>query len=195
MNAPLRLDSLSPPVSRYRFSVADYHRLSDAGILNEDSRVELIEGELVSMAPIGSFHQSAVDRLNIILARQSGNFILRVQGPICLGQHSEPEPDFSLLKARQDFYRKAHPTAEDVLLVIEISDSTLAYDREVKLRLYAEHAIPETWIFDMNGQQLEIHRQPSKDGYRQLLKPERGAFVSPSLLPGIRVDWAAIFAD
>ncbi len=195
MNTPLRLESLSPPMSRYRFSVLDYHRLAEVGILNEDSRVELIEGELVKMAPIGSFHQSAVDRLTEILARQSEDFVLRVQGPISLGEHSEPEPDFALLRRRRDFYRKAHPTASDVLLVIEISDATLAYDREVKLLLYAEHGVAETWIFDMSAQQLETHRQPSKDGYRQILKPERAAIVSPSSLPDVRVDWATIFQD
>jgi Uma2 family endonuclease len=193
MNAPLKLESLSPPVSRFRFTVADYHRLAEVGILNEDSRVELIEGELVSMAPIGSFHQSAVDLLNEILSRQTENFLLRVQGPISLGEHSEPEPDFSLLKRRSDFYRNAHPGASDIPLVIEVSDSTLAYDSEIKLRLYAENGIPESWIFDMQAKQLEIHREPSKEGYRQVLKPKRGTLASAALIPQLQVDWALVF--
>jgi len=125
---------MAAPLVRHRFTVEEYHRMGQAGILSEDDRVELIEGEIVEMAPVGSRHAACVKRLNALLSRRAGGrALVSVQDPIRLGEHSEPQPDLALLKPREDFYAAAHPGPEDVLLVIEVAETSLEYDREVKL--------------------------------------------------------------
>ena len=126
--------------TRYKLSVEDYHKLGAAGVLTEDSRVELIEGELIEMAPIGPKHASVVDTLVALLASQAANqFRLSTQNPLTLIPMSEPQPDLMLLKPRSDRYASSLPGAADVLAVIEVSDKTLEYDRGPKLSLYARH--------------------------------------------------------
>lgn len=134
----------------YRFTVDDYNRMAETGILKEDARVELIEGEIKMMSPIGSRHASTVDRSDRALKRLLGDsYIVRVQGPILLDDYSEPQLDLAVLHFRDDFYAGGHPTPADVLLVIEVADSTLQEDRKVKMPLYARAGIPEAWLVDL----------------------------------------------
>src|SRR5690606_20814261 len=136
------------------------------GLLAWDARVELIEGEIIDMAPIGSRHAMAVDLLTERLVEMANrSALVRTQGPGRLGPHSEPEPDIALLKRHVDRYVNSHPTADDFLLIIEVSDTTLRFDREVKARLYALHRIPEYWVIDLTNDRLHVHRDPSQGRY------------------------------
>lgn len=156
---------MSLPLARYRFTVDDYYRLAQAGILGEDDRVELIEGEIVMMTPIGSRHAacvSGIDRLFRVLGEQ---VVVRVQCPVRLDDLSEPEPDLCLARPRADFYSGAHPGPADVLLLIEVGDSSIGYDRGIKLPLYARSGIPAVWILDLARGLVEAYSDPSPDGY------------------------------
>jgi len=180
---------------RKRFTVDEYHKLGQAGVLSEDERIELIEGELIQMPPIGSVHAGMVGRLDH--AFQAGvrkSFVVWTQNPLSLPPGSEPQPDLSLLKPREDDYLNSLPTASDVLLVIEVADTTLAYDRDVKIPLYAKQGIAESWLLDVNARRLEMHRDPGPDGYRTLLRPGRDESVSPLALPDLKIDLKALFA-
>lgn len=129
--------SLAASAPRHRFSVDDYHRMVDAGLLGEDDRVELLEGDIIDMSPIGSRHAACVDRLTRLLTiGLSEQAIVRVQGPIRLDELSEPQPDVAVLRRRDDFYATALPGPDDVMVVVEVADTTLAVDREVKAPLY-----------------------------------------------------------
>ena len=183
-----------PWVKRRPITVGDYDRMAEAGILTERDRVELIEGELVAMSPIGSYHHGTVNRLNYLLMRAVGDrAIVSVQGPVRLDDLSEPEPDFALLKPRPDFYRDAHAVAADVLLLIEVADSSLNYDRAVKRALYARHGIAEFWIFNLIAGEIEICRQPTAAGYAAIDIAGRDRELEPLLLPGVRISAASIF--
>jgi Uma2 family endonuclease len=195
MNARTSIEHLEPAISRYTFSVEEFHKLAEAGVLNEDSRVELIEGELIKMAPIGSPHAGVVEQLVYSFQKQAGDYMVRTQNPVVLGGHSEPEPDIVLVRRRQDFYKKSHPRPEDILLIVEVAETTLEYDRKVKLPLYAEHGIAEAWLVDLTQKQLEIHLQPSADGYRQILKPARDEVVAPAFAADVHINLAELFAD
>lgn len=145
----------------HRVSLSEYHRMGEAGILGPGLRTELIDGEVIEMPPIGHPHAGTVDllanRLGEVVSKRA---LLRVQGPIWLDDYSEPLSDIALLRPRADYYRSAHPGPADVLLVIEVADSSLAYDREVKLPRYALAAVPEVWLVDLSGRRLLIHRRP-----------------------------------
>ncbi|MBM3943130.1 MAG: Uma2 family endonuclease [SAR202 cluster bacterium] len=174
--------------TRRRFTAEDYHRMAQAGILGEDDRVELIEGEIVEMAPIGSRHQAYVDRLNTLFARRmEGRAIIRVQGPIVLGGDSEPQPDLALLRPRPDYYAGAHPTPEDVLLLVEVSDSSGDYDRQVKAPLYARHGILEYWLVGLEAGVVEVYRQPAPEGYQQVSQVARGQRLTLQAFPSLKV--------
>ncbi|MCU0807155.1 MAG: Uma2 family endonuclease [Candidatus Contendobacter sp.] len=179
---------------RYRLTVAEYHRLGENGIFDEDSRVELIEGDLIAMPPIGEQHASKTRRLNRLFSLQVGDTaIVDVQNPVMLDARSEPQPDMVLLKPRPDFYESAHPRPEDVLLLIEVSDSTLRYDRDTKIPLYARAGIPEVWLLDVAGQRLEIYRRPSPEGYREIHYPAPTDSIAPVLLPELSLSVASLF--
>jgi Uma2 family endonuclease len=166
--------------------VEEYHQMALSGLLDETDRVELIEGELIDMSPIGSKHAFRVDSIARALQRSPGNSLLvRVQNPVLLGDHSEPQPDIAVVKDKN--YSEAHPGAEDVLLIVEVSDTTLAYDRDVKLSLYARHGIPEVWLLDVNAGELTIYREPAEGQYRLIRKPTRAETVSPVLVPGVAI--------
>ncbi|MCP5197728.1 MAG: Uma2 family endonuclease [Gammaproteobacteria bacterium] len=180
---------------RHRWTVAEYHRMGEVGLLNEDSRVELIEGEIIEMAPIGSPHGGGVKYLNNkLVSLLHGKAIVSVQDPIILGGHAEPQPDIALLRWRDDFYRTVNPHAEDVLLVIEVSDSTLRYDRDVKVPLYANHGIPEVWLLDIQDRQLEVYREPLNGEYRQR-ECRRTGQIAPILYPDAVIDLAELFPN
>jgi Uma2 family endonuclease len=182
---------IEPPelLRRHRLTVDEYHRMAEAGVLAPDARVELIDGEVVDMAPIGSRHGSAVKRLNQLLMDAVGKAaIVAVQDPVRLGDRSEPQPDLMLLAPRDDFYEAAHPVAADVLLLVEVSDSTARYDSVVKLALYARHGIREVWIVDLDNRVLRVCRQPVGDAYAEVSETSMPGLLSPLLLPGMSID-------
>lgn len=159
---------MSVQVAKRPFTVDEYYRMAESGILTEHDHVELINGEILAMSPIGSHHAGCVKRLNNILSTHlKENAIVSVQDPIYIDQYSEPEPDIAVLKPRSDFYTQHHPVPQDVLLIIEVSDITLKYDREVKLPLYAKAGIPEVWIVNLVEDRIEIYTQPAQDLYKQ----------------------------
>ena len=171
-------------LAQHRLSVDDYHKMGEAGIFDHDERLELIEGRLIDMAPIGSDHAGTVIQLNAVLNRPFARLALvSPQNPIRLSEHSEPQPDFAVLRPRADFYRTAHPQPHDVLLVVEVADTSVRYDREVKIPLYARHGIPEVWLLDLHSTQIEIYRQPGTEGYGEVLYPADDEAIAPVLLP------------
>ncbi|MEM7585605.1 MAG: Uma2 family endonuclease [Acidobacteriota bacterium] len=169
-----------------RFTVDDYHRMVDAGILAEDDPVELVEGQILMMAPVGSRHAAHVKRLNRLLTFELGTrAIVAVQDPITVDDFSEPEPDLSLLRPRDDFYAAAHPRPEDVFWLVEVSHTSLEVDREVKLPLYARHRIPEVWVVDVAAAVLEVFRSPENGRYRERSKVEKGQTISALAFPDL----------
>ncbi len=185
---------IDKPWTRHRWTVADYHKMGEVGLLTEDARVELIEGEIIEMAPIGSPHGGKVNRLIHIFSRHLGDRVMTAaQNPIILGNHSEPQPDIALLKWRNDFYEKAHPQPEDVFLVIEVSDTTVRYDRDVKIPLYARNAIAEAWLLDIPNQCLEVYRSPQAGKYQQMTRHTEGQ-LAPLALPEAVLNVAELVA-
>ncbi len=173
---------------RRRFSVDEYHQMAKSGILTEDDRVELIEGEIIQMSPIGHDHAGCVDFFANRLIRILGDdVIVRVQGPIVLGNHSEPEPDVAILRRRPDYYRSGHPTPADVLLVIEVGDSTVELDRQVKAPLYGRNGVPETWLVDLPHGLVLLYRHPGPDGYQIVITARRGDVISPLAFPDLTI--------
>lgn len=157
---------MSLPLARYRFTVDDYYRLAQAGILGEDDRVELIEGEIVKTAPIGSRHAACLSGITRLLIGTIGDRgIVRVRLPVRLDDYSEPEPDVCLPRPRSDRYADGHPGPADVLLLIEISDSSLAYDRDVKVPLYCRNGVDSVWIIDLGRSLVQAYSGASSDGY------------------------------
>lgn len=181
--------------TRVRFSRTDYHRMGETGILPQRPRVELLDGEIIQMSPIGPQHGCVVDRLaNFFLPRLANRAIGRVQGAIAIDAHSEPEPDLALLKPRPDFYARQHPTAADVLLLIEVSDSSIEQDLGTKLRLYARAAVPEYWVFDLTRDLLIVHRGPAGEAYTEVKELPRTATVCPLAFAEIPVRVGEILA-
>jgi Uma2 family endonuclease len=173
-------------LKRYRFTRADYHRMAQTGILKPDARVELIDGEIIEMSPIGSPHMGAVNRLtNYFVPRLVGAVVVQIQGPIALGDNGEPEPDVALLRFRDDFYATATATEADALLVIEVADSSERYDRQTKGPLYARYGIPELWIVDLNHDRVTRHLDPTMSGYRTTQVFRRGESLSPLAFPNL----------
>ena len=172
---------------RWRFTVDEYHRMAEAGILAPDDRVELIDGQVVEMSPIGASHAACVRRLNRLFGRLLSDVaMVDVQNPIVLGARDQPQPDLTVLRPREDGYRE-HPRAADLLLVIEVSDSSRAYDRDVKLPLYARAGIAEVWIVDLDGERIEAYRDAGLGGYRDVRVVSRGEILSPSAFPDVAV--------
>ncbi len=167
--------------------------MGDAGVFAPDARVELIEGAIIEMAPIGPPHASIVDRLNMWLAGALvGRAIVRVQNPIEANWRSEPQPDLTVLNLRDDWYAGAHPRPEDVLLVIVVAQTTLAFDRRVKLPMYARSGVAEVWIVDVNGQSVEVFRQPAGGAYVERIVASPGDVVAPVALPDVAIAVSAI---
>lgn len=161
------------------FTVDEYYLMAEAGILSEDDRVELIEGEIIDMAAIGIKHALCVDRLTLLLIRLLPDEVMvRAQNPIYLDKYSEPQPDLALLKRRDYSRRKHHPGSGDVLLVIEVSDTTLTFDRKVKLPLYARAGIPEVWIVNLQDNSIEVYSQPEGGAYQERQQLQYGQAVS-----------------
>jgi Uma2 family endonuclease len=175
-------------LKRWRLTVDDYHRMGKAGILHEDDRVELIEGELIEMAAIGSYHFTTVNNLNQEFSgRSGGRYIVSVQNPVRLSRHSEPQPDLTLLRPRADKYADGLPGPDDVLLIVEASDTTVATDRRVKLPLYSAAGIPEAWLVNIPRRSIEVHREPRGGRYQQVTVFRKGERVALLLLPDVSV--------
>lgn len=184
--------------ARHRWTVREFQRMGETGFLDPKARLELIEGELFEMAPIGSFHAGTVGILTRLLVRAVANSaFVHVQNPIWLDDHSEPQPDIVLLRPRSDYYLKEHPRAEDVLLLIEVSDSTVRFDRKTKIPLYARHGIPEVWlVVGPRRRHIEVYRelQPERGEYQTRLQAREGV-LAPALLPEAEIRLDALFID
>jgi Uma2 family endonuclease len=184
------------PTGRRRFSVTDFHRMAETGIFGENDRVELLDGDLVDMAPIGPAHADVVDLITRALDRNGLGeaCLLRVQNPVQLDDYSELCPDVAVVRHRR--YRDAHPQPQDVLLIIEVSDRTLADDREVKAPAYAAHAIPELWIVNIPERCVEIYREPHipERRYQNMQRVARG-WVSMQQQPRVRLALSDLFSS
>lgn len=171
------------PTQRKLFTVEDYHKMADAGILESDDRLELIKGEIIKMTPIKSAHAGIVTfLLEYLIIELHKKYTITGQNPVAFDRYSEPEPDIVVAAYRKDKYRSGHPTPSDVSLIIEVADSSLEYDRSTKKELYAESGIPEYWIVNIPDRQLEIFRQQAGSDYK-----EKEVF-----LPGERVACASV---
>jgi Uma2 family endonuclease len=170
----------------YRFSVEDYYRMGEVGILGPDDRVELIRGEVVWMTPIGPAHASCVSHLARLLIEGAGRRgYLSPQNPVVILPDSVPQPDLALAHARDHGYREAHPTPADLILLVEVADTSLKRDRLLKLPLYAEAGVPEVWIVDVNQRAVEVHRDPVEGAYRETLTFGRADAITLSELPDV----------
>ena len=177
---------MSLQIARRAFTVAEYYRMGEAGILTEDDRVELLEGEIVKMRPIGSHHAACVNRAKTLFNQRVGQrFIVSVQNPIRLDDFSEPQPDIALLRTREDFYARTHPTPGDVLLIIEIADTSVAFDREVKVPLYARASISEVWIVNLADDLIEVFSEPANGEYQSKRRLMRGMSLAVQAAPEI----------
>jgi Uma2 family endonuclease len=179
---------------RHRITVDEYHRMAEQGSLAPDARVELIDGVIIDMPPIGSQHAAIGWRVDSLLHEVVGKqALVRCQWPLRLGDYSEPEPDIALVRPHEDDYESRHPTAADTLLVIEVSATTLDDDLRTKLRLYARHGIPEYWVVDVVSERLHLFRCPCGAEYEQALSVDRPQEVEISALPGTLVDLSRVF--
>jgi Uma2 family endonuclease len=185
---------MAVPIVRKRFNVDEYYAMARAGILHEDDRIELIEGEILEMTPIGSRHAACVTRLNsLFLLRLGTAMVVSAQNPVHLDERTEPQPDLMLLRRREDFYSAAHPEPADVLLLIEVADSSLETDRDFKAPLYGRNGVHETWVVDVERSLVESHFDPTPEGYRTVQVFRRGESISPRAFPDLRLTVAEIF--
>lgn len=180
---------MSRQVAKRRFSVDEYYRMAEVGILTEDERLELLDGEVIRLSPISSRDAACVMRLNAFLNRVvGGRTIVSVRHPIHLDDFSEPQPDVALLRRREDFYAASHPTAADVLVVIEVADTSVEYDRKRKLPLYARAGIPEFWLANLPEERFEIHTQPRDGEYQSVTVVRRGETIASPTIAGLSVN-------
>ena len=182
------------PLTQRPFTVAEYDRMIEAGILLEDERIELIEGVIVEMSPIGRRHASYVKRLITLLGRRIGESVqLDIQNPVHLNDYSEPQPDALLLKLRADYYIEALPTPADVLLLIEVADTSLDYDRTVKVPLYARAGIPEVWVINLAAETVEVYTEPGTPTYQRVRTLKKGDVLTPTTLPDLTLPVDQLF--
>lgn len=180
---------MSVQIARRHFNVTEYYRMAMAGVFSEDDRVELLEGEIIEMNPIGSRHAACVGRLTKYLERLAGDHVIVwVQNPVQVNNYSEPLPDVTLLKPRDDFYAHANPQPTDVLLIIEVADSSVEYDRDIKIPLYAEADIPEVWLVNLPKETIEIYAQPSDGVYQEIRVVQRGESLTSTSIPSLVID-------
>lgn len=163
--------------------------MAEAGVIKADARVELLEGDIIDMTPIGPWHGGTVKKLNLWFTRQSRDrWLVAVQDPIRLGPHSEPQPDLMLLKPSPDDYTDRHPGAEDVFLLIEVADKTVEYDRTSKVPAYGRAGIPEVWVVNLPEQVVEVYREPHFTGYAQMVRLSEGAIARPLAFPDVGIE-------
>ncbi|MCW5700079.1 MAG: Uma2 family endonuclease [Rhodospirillales bacterium] len=179
---------------RHRLSVGDFHRMDGAGIFTPEARVELVEGEIIDMNPIGSAHAGKVNFLADRLGRAFRDVVvLSVQNPVIIDDQTELQPDLLLLRQRNDYYELSHPQPRDVFLLVEVADSSVRYDRDVKLPLYARAGIPEVWIVDLAATVLRVCRKPEAGRYTEVRDVTDPGTMSVSALPDIAVDLSHLF--
>jgi len=177
-----------PAVKHYPISVQMYHYMADQGVFAPDERVELIDGEIIEMSPIGSRHARCVNFVVHFLNQVfTGKFIVSVQNPIVAADHSEPQPDISILRFREDFYKDALPTGSDVLLVVEVADTSAHFDRSKKIPNYAAAGIPETWLIDLESEHVEVHFSPKETAYGVVKVYVRGEDTVSETMPELRL--------
>ena len=178
--------------TRLRITVGQYQKMGKAGVFSPDARVELIEGEILSMAPIGTAHANICDLLVKQFVLALGNAaVVRAGNPVDLGDYSEPEPDLSVLRPQN--YRHAHPQAADVLLLIEVSDSSLGFDQGPKRDLYAKFGVPEYWVIDVNTPRVVVYRDPVQGAFRRIHECLIGDVVLPQAFPNIKITVGDLF--
>ena len=181
---------------RHRFDVDEFARMGEAGIFTEDDRVELIDGEIREMTPIGSPHAGMVNRLTeLLVTRLAGRANVIVQNPIRLDRHTEPQPDLVVARRRQSFYTDRHPEPGDVLVVVEVADSSLRYDRAEKVPRYGRAGIPETWLVDVEAGTVTVYTDPGPEGYARQQVRQRGEQMVASSVPELRLAVDDLFAE
>ena len=174
------------PPTKHKYTVEEYNIMIERGVLLEDDPVELIEGEIVEMSPIGIRHQACVDRLSDLLREYANkSAIVRGQGPIQLPNHSQPQPDIALLRRRGDYYGKSLPIPADVFLVVEVAETSLRYDRNVKVPLYAKEGLHEAWLIDLKHDIIEVYTKPEKGKYQIMRQAKRGETIVVEGVPGL----------
>ena len=179
--------------ARHRFNVSEYYRMAETGVLKPDAHVELLNGEIIDMSPIGPFHGGVVNYLiEVFTAASKGRWRTTVQNPVHLDDHSEPQPDLMLAKPTPDFYRKRHPQPADVFLLVEISDTSLTTDREDKVPAYGRAGIPEVWIVNLADLTVEVYREPHFTGYGAETILRAGDQANPQAFPDVSVDVAEL---
>ena len=180
---------------RHRISVDEYYRMSEVGLLAPDVRTELIEGEVIEMASMGSPHAGTVGQLNHLFVPVLGHAAqIRVQLPVRLNSYSEPQPDLAVVLPRKDFYRGRHPGPSDTLLIVEVSQSSLRLDRDVKIPLYARHQVPEVWLLDLGQDRIHFFRFPQDGAYTDVSFTDEPKPIELAALPGVKVDLSGLFA-
>ncbi len=184
----------APPAAlaptRRRFTVAEYYAMADAGILSENDRVELLDGDIIVMPPIGNWHAFGVNRIVSVFPSTllEGRAVLSVQNPVRLANDSQPQPDAMLLRWRDDFYQNGHPDPDDVLMLIEVSDTTVDYDLNAKLPLYARAGIPEVWIDNRRNRRIEVYTEPTGNEYASVRYYGPGESIAPKAFPDIMLE-------
>ena len=183
-------------ITKRLFDVNDYHRMAQAGILSEDDRVELIDGEIVAMTPIGPRHNASVNRANRALVTTVGDqAIVQVQGSVRLDRFGEPQPDFVLIRPEPHFYASRLPGPSDIFLIIETAEASLRYDREVKTRIYAQAGVQEYWLVDLDDRSVSCSTEPRGGAYQTLRQYRRGASIAPEALPQCAIAVDVLLAD
>ncbi len=179
--------------AKHRFNVKQYYRMVETGILRSDARVELLDGQIVNMSPIGPFHGGVSKRLIRLFTKLSqGRWVVAAQDPVHLDDHSEPQPDIMLLKSVPDDYTTRHPGPDDVFLLVEVAETSLVGDRKEKLPLYGRAGIKEVWIVNLNDQTIEVYREPNFTGYDASQVLRFGDNAPPQIFPDVKVDVAAL---
>lgn len=179
---------MSAELTRMKFNIHDVERMVKAGMFAGNERVELIEGELIQMAPQGNNHISSIIRLTSFLTSRAGeNVLVSVQNAVIINDINEPQPDISLLRFRDDYYSTAKAKPEDILLLIEVSDSTVTYDRKVKVPLYARNGVAEVWVVNLPKKIVEVYSHLENGKYKVVKKLERGETLSPKLIPLLKI--------
>ena len=175
--------------AKHRFKVSEYYRMGETGVLRPDARVELLDGEIIDMSPIGPFHGGVTNHLSqIFTTTAKGRWIVTAGTPVHLDEYSEPQPDIMLVKPEADFYGRRHPEPSDVYLLIEVADSSLERDVEEKLPIYARSGIPEVWVVNLNDVTIEIYRQPDFTSYASKSVVTPGEFANPQAYPDVSID-------
>ncbi|HEX5130541.1 MAG TPA: Uma2 family endonuclease [Usitatibacter sp.] len=181
---------------KHPISAEEYLRMGEAGVFAPDARLELIDGEIIEMAPIHPPHAGRVKKLaELFFQRAGGRAIVSVQDPVITSLHSVPQPDLALLRPREDYYSRSHPGISDVFLMVEVADTTATFDLETKVPFYARCGVPEVWVVDVNERAIHVFRDAAADGYRSVSVAQVGERVACAALPEVSLEVAELFPD